>query len=29
MSATYKDAERIVESRHQEITDAWGNHFGG
>ena len=29
MSATYKDAEHIVESRQLEIIDAWNNHFGG
>jgi hypothetical protein len=28
-SSKIKDAERIVESRQQEITDAWNNHFGG
>jgi hypothetical protein len=27
MSATYKDAELIVESRQLEIIDAWNNHF--
>ena len=25
----FNDAKRIVESRQQEITDAWNNHFGG
>jgi hypothetical protein len=24
-----KEAERLVETRHQEIIDAWNNHFGG
>jgi hypothetical protein len=23
-----KEAERLVESRQQEIIDAWNNHFG-
>ena len=23
------EAERIIKSRHEEITDAWINHFGG
>ena len=27
-SSKTKDAARIVESRQQEITDAWNNHFG-
>jgi hypothetical protein len=27
-SSKIKDAERIIESRQQEITDAWNNHFG-
>jgi hypothetical protein len=27
-SSKTKDAERIVESRQQEITNAWNNHFG-
>ena len=27
-SAKVKDAERLVESRQQEIIDAWNNHFG-
>ena len=24
-----KNAQRLVESRQQEIIDAWNNHFGG
>jgi hypothetical protein len=28
-SSKIKDVERIVESRQQQITDAWHNHFGG
>ncbi len=28
-SSKIKDAERIVKSHQQEITDAWNNHFGG
>jgi hypothetical protein len=24
-----KEAERLLETRHQEIIDAWSNHFGG
>jgi Domain of unknown function (DUF4160) len=24
-----KEAERLVETRQQEIIDAWNNHFGG
>jgi len=28
-SAKVKDAERLVESRQQEIINAWNNHFGG
>jgi hypothetical protein len=24
-----KEAERLVETRHQEIIDAWNIHFGG
>lgn len=27
-SSKIKDAERLIESRQQEITDAWNNHFG-
>jgi len=27
-SAKVKDAERLVESRQQEIINAWNNHFG-
>ena len=27
-SAKMKEAERLVESRKKEITDAWSNHFG-
>jgi hypothetical protein len=27
-SSKIKDAERLVESRQQEIIDAWNNHFG-
>jgi hypothetical protein len=27
--ARSKEAERLVETRHQEIIDAWNNHFGG
>lgn len=26
-STKIKDAERLVASRHQEILDAWNNHF--
>ncbi len=28
-SAKRKEAERLIKSRHKEITDAWKNHFGG
>ena len=28
-SVNVKDAERLVESRQQEIINAWNNHFGG
>ena len=28
-SSKIKYTELIVESRQQEITDAWNNHFGG
>jgi hypothetical protein len=27
-SSKVKEAERLVESRQQEIIDAWNNHFG-
>ncbi|WP_443082027.1 DUF4160 domain-containing protein [Synechococcus sp. BA-132 BA5] len=27
-SSKMKEAERLVESRKKEITDAWNNHFG-
>jgi len=27
-SSKMKEAERLVESRKKEITDAWYNHFG-
>ena len=27
-SSKIKDAERLIKSRQQEITDAWNNHFG-
>ena len=27
-SSKIKDAERLIESRQQEITDAWNNYFG-
>ena len=27
-SSNIKEAERLVESRQQEIIDAWNNHFG-
>lgn len=26
-SSKIKDAERLIQSRQQEITDAWNNHF--
>jgi hypothetical protein len=28
-STRIKEAERLVESRQQEIIDAWNNHFSG
>ena len=28
-SSKMKEAERLVESRKKEISDAWNNHFGG
>ncbi len=28
-SSKMKAAERLVQSRKKEITDAWNNHFGG
>jgi hypothetical protein len=28
-SQRIKEAERLVETRHQEIIDAWNIHFGG
>jgi hypothetical protein len=28
-SAKLKDAERLIESRQQEIINAWNNHFRG
>jgi hypothetical protein len=28
-SQRIKEAERLVETRQQEIIDAWNNHFGG
>jgi hypothetical protein len=28
-SSQIKNAQRLVESRQQEIIDAWNNHFGG
>jgi hypothetical protein len=28
-STTIKEAERLVETRQQEIIDAWNNHFRG
>jgi hypothetical protein len=28
-SAKLKEAERLIKSRQNEITDAWINHFGG
>lgn len=28
-SSKIKEAERLLESRKKEITDAWRNHFGG
>ena len=28
-SAKMKEAERLIKTRHKEITDAWNNHFGG
>lgn len=27
-SSKIKDAERLIQSRQQEIADAWNNHFG-
>jgi len=24
-----KEAQRLVQTRQQEIIDAWNNHFGG
>jgi len=27
-SSTMKEAQRLVESRKKEITDAWNNYFG-
>jgi len=27
-SSRIKDAEHLIKSRQQEITDAWNNHFG-
>jgi hypothetical protein len=27
-STKIKDAQRLLESRQQEIIDAWNNHFG-
>ena len=27
-SSKVKEAERLVESRQEEIIDAWNNHFG-
>ena len=28
-SSKMREAERLVETRKQEIIDAWNNHFGG
>lgn len=28
-SSKMKEAERLVESRKKQISDAWNNHFGG
>jgi len=28
-SQRIKEAQRLVETRQQEIFDAWNNHFGG